>query len=146
MGKAAFVRQAVAEAALQDGAGAGGTRNISGTATQHVALEAERADLHGKEAALVFTSGDVSNWASLSTLGARLPDCTILSDEMNHAFMIEGIRHSRTGKVIWKHNDPEDLNRKLAALPTGGARLVAFESVYSVEGGIAPIGAILDVA
>lgn len=146
MGKAAFVRQAVADAALQDGAGAGGTRNISGTATQHVALEAELADLHGKEAALLFTSGYVSNWASLSTLGARLPDCTILSDEMNHASMIEGIRHSRAGKVIWKHNDPEDLNRKLAALPLGGGRLIAFESVYSMDGDIAPIGEILDVA
>lgn len=146
MGKAAFVRQAVADAALQDGAGAGGTRNISGTATQHVALEAELADLHGKEAALLFTSGYVSNWATLSTLGARLPGCTILSDEMNHASMIEGIRHSRAGKVIWKHNDPEDLDCKLAALPPGGARLIAFESVYSMDGDIAPIAEILDVA
>lgn len=146
MGKAAFVRQAVADAALQDGAGAGGTRNISGTATQHVALEAELADLHGKEAALLFTSGYVSNWASLSTLGAHLPGCTILSDEMNHASMIEGIRHSRANKVIWKHNDPEDLNRKLSALPEGGARLIAFESVYSMDGDIAPMAEILDVA
>ncbi|ABG31204.1 5-aminolevulinate synthase [Roseobacter denitrificans] len=146
MGKSAFVRQAVADAALKDGAGAGGTRNISGTATQHVALEAELADLHGKEAALLFTSGYVSNWASLSTLGAHLPGCTILSDEMNHASMIEGIRHSRAGKVIWKHNDPEDLNRKLEALPKGGARLIAFESVYSMDGDIAPIAEILDVA
>ncbi|GIT86736.1 MULTISPECIES: 5-aminolevulinate synthase [Roseobacter] len=146
MGKSAFVRQAVADAALQDGAGAGGTRNISGTATQHVALEAELADLHGKEAALLFTSGYVSNWASLSTLGALLPGCTILSDEMNHASMIEGIRHSRADKVIWKHNDPEDLNRKLEALPKGGARLIAFESVYSMDGDIAPIAEILDVA
>ncbi|MDW3225776.1 MAG: 5-aminolevulinate synthase [Paracoccaceae bacterium] len=146
MGKAGFVRQAIADAALQDGAGAGGTRNISGTATQHVALEAELADLHDKEAALLFTSGYVSNWASLSALGARLPGCTILSDEMNHASMIEGIRHSRADKVIWKHNDPEDLNRKLNALPPGGARLIAFESVYSMDGDIAPIAEILDVA
>ncbi|WP_299675605.1 5-aminolevulinate synthase [uncultured Roseobacter sp.] len=146
MGKADFVRQAVADAALRDGAGAGGTRNISGTAVQHVALEAELADLHGKEAALLFTSGYVSNWASLSTLGARLPGCTILSDEMNHASMIEGIRHSRANKVIWKHNDSEDLNRKLASLPSGGARVVAFESVYSMDGDIAPIAEILDVA
>ncbi|WP_370402717.1 5-aminolevulinate synthase [Sulfitobacter sp. JB4-11] len=146
MGKAAFVREAVAQAALQDGAGAGGTRNISGTATQHVALEAELADLHGKQAALLFTSGYVSNWAALGTLGARLPGCTILSDEMNHASMIEGIRHSRANKVIWKHNDPEDLNRKLSAVPPGGARLVAFESVYSMDGDIAPMAEILDVA
>ncbi|WP_187428076.1 5-aminolevulinate synthase [Roseobacter fucihabitans] len=146
MGKAGFVRQAIADAVLSDGAGAGGTRNISGTATQHVALERELADLHGKEAALLFTSGYVSNWASLSTLGAHLPNCTILSDEMNHASMIEGIRHSRANKVIWKHNDPEDLNRKLAALPPDGARLIAFESVYSMDGDIAPIGEILDVA
>ena len=146
MGKAAFVREAVAKAAIEDGAGAGGTRNISGTATQHVALEAELADLHGKEAALLFTSGYVSNWATLSTLGTRLPNCTILSDEMNHASMIEGIRHSKANKVIWKHNDPEDLDRKLSALPPGGARLVAFESVYSMDGDIAPIAEILDVA
>ncbi|MFK7837341.1 MAG: 5-aminolevulinate synthase [Sulfitobacter sp.] len=146
MGKATFVREAVAEAALQDGAGAGGTRNISGTATQHVALERELADLHGKEASLLFTSGYVSNWASLSTLGSRLPNCTILSDEMNHASMIEGIRHSRAQKVIWKHNDPEDLNRKLAALPQDSAKLVAFESVYSMDGDIAPMAEILDVA
>ncbi|MEM7641988.1 MAG: 5-aminolevulinate synthase [Pseudomonadota bacterium] len=146
MGKSAAVRQAVAEAALQDGAGAGGTRNISGTSVQHVALEAELADLHGKEAALLFTSGYVSNWASLSTLGARLPNCTILSDSMNHASMIEGIRHSRAQKVIWTHNDPEDLNRKLATLPAGCAKIVAFESVYSMDGDIAPIAEILDVA
>jgi len=146
MGKSAMVRKAIAEAALRDGAGAGGTRNISGTAVQHVALERELAGLHGKEAALLFTSGYVSNWASLSTLGARLPDCTILSDEMNHASMIEGIRHSRADKVLWKHNDPEDLDRKLAALPEGGARIVAFESVYSMDGDIAPIAEILDVA
>lgn len=146
MGKAAFVRQAVADAALQDGAGAGGTRNISGTATQHVALERELADLHGKEAALLFTSGYVSNWASLSTLGARLPGCTILSDSMNHASMNEGIRHSRANKVIWNHDDPEDLNQKLARLPKDTAKVVAFESVYSMDGDIAPIGEILDVA
>ncbi len=146
MGKADFVRRAVADAALQDGAGAGGTRNISGTATQHVALERELADLHGKEAALLFTSGYVSNWASLSTLGARLPNCTILSDEMNHASMIEGIRHGRGRKVIWKHNDPEDLNRKLSDLPRDGAKVVAFESVYSMDGDIAPIREILEVA
>ncbi|MCK0150484.1 5-aminolevulinate synthase [Marivita sp. S6314] len=146
MGKSDLVRNAVAEAALQDGAGAGGTRNISGTAVQHVALERELADLHGKEAALLFTSGYVSNWASLSTLGSRLPNCTILSDAMNHASMIEGIRHSRAKTLIWKHNDPEDLNRKLSDVPDDGAKLVAFESVYSMDGDIAPMAEILDVA
>jgi len=118
MGKSALVREQVAKTALEDGAGAGGTRNISGTAHLHVALEKTLAELHGKESALLFTSGYVSNWASLSTLGAKLPGCTILSDEKNHASMIEGIRHSKADKVLWKHNDPEDLDRKLSAMAT----------------------------
>lgn len=146
MGKSALVRETVARVALEDGAGAGGTRNIAGTAHLHVALERTLAELHGKEAALLFTSGYVSNWASLSTLGAKLPDCTILSDAKNHASMIEGIRHSKARKVIWNHNDPADLDRKLAALPSGGARIVAFESVYSMDGDICPLAEILDVA
>ena len=146
MGKSALVRETIAEAILNDGGGAGGTRNISGTAHAHVELEHTLAELHGKEAALLFTSGYVSNWASLSTLGARLPDCTILSDAKNHASMIEGIRHSRARKVIWKHNDPEDLDRKLASLPKDGAKIVAFESVYSMDGDICPMEEIICVA
>ncbi|MFY9246808.1 MAG: 5-aminolevulinate synthase [Roseicyclus sp.] len=128
------------------GAGAGGTRNISGTTHAHVALEAELADLHGKEAALVFTSGYVSNWASLGTLAARLPGCVVLSDAGNHASMIEGIRHSRAERVIWKHNDINDLEEKLKAIPEDRPKIVAFESVYSMDGDIAPIAAICDLA
>jgi 5-aminolevulinate synthase len=108
-------------------------------------LERELADLHGKEAALLFTSGYVSNWAALSTLGARIPNAVILSDAGNHASMIEGVRHSRADKVIWKHNDWRDLDRKLAAVGDR-PKIVAFESVYSMDGDIAPIREIVQVA
>ena len=127
------------------GAGAGGTRNISGNTHAHILLESELADLHGKEAALLFTSGYVSNWAALSTLAARLPGCVVLSDAGNHASMIEGIRHSQAERQIFAHNSPEDLDRRLGRLDPARPRLVAFESVYSMDGDIAPIAELLDV-
>ncbi|MEM6939755.1 MAG: 5-aminolevulinate synthase [Pseudomonadota bacterium] len=146
MGQNPDVIQAMCEAVQRTGTGAGGTRNISGTNHDHLLLERELADLHGKEAALLFTSGYVSNWASLSCLGSRLPNCVILSDAGNHASMIEGIRHSKAQKVIWKHNDVADLEAKLAALPANVPKIVAFESVYSMDGDICPMREIVEVA
>jgi len=146
MGQSRLVLDAM-HAALDDcGAGAGGTRNIAGTNHHHVLLEAELADLHRKEAALLFTSGYVSNWAALGTLAARLPGCVVLSDACNHASMIEGIRHSRAERQVFRHNDPEDLDRRLGAIEPGRPKLVAFESVYSMDGDIAPIAELCDVA
>jgi len=146
MGQNAVVLDAMHEALDRCGAGAGGTRNISGTNHYHVLLERELADLHGKEAALLFTSGYVSNWATLGTLAARIPGCIVMSDAQNHASMIEGIRHSRAEKHVFAHNDPEDLDRRLSQLDPDAPKLVAFESVYSMDGDIAPIAEICDVA
>ena len=144
MGQHPKVINSMKEAVERCGTGAGGTRNISGTNHDHLLLEAELADLHGKEAALLFTSGYVSNWTTLATLGAKIPNVVILSDSGNHASMIEGIRHAKCDKMIWNHNDVEDLDAKLAACGDR-PKIVAFESVYSMDGDIAPIEAILDV-
>lgn len=146
MGQDPRVLSAVAAALERSGAGAGGTRNISGTNHYHVLLERELADLHEKQSALLFTSGYVANMTALSTLASKLPDCVVFSDEANHASMIEGIRHSRAAKVIFRHNDPEDLDRALAKHPRNQAKIVAFESVYSMDGDIAPVKEICDVA
>ena len=146
MGQSKLVRDAMVEAIDKCGAGAGGTRNISGTNHYHILLEEELASLHDKEAALLFTSGYVANMTTLSTLGSQLPGCILYSDSLNHNSMIEGIRHSRAEKRIFKHNDPADLDRLLAADDPDAPKIVIFESVYSMDGDIAPIAEICDVA
>ncbi|MBS1087576.1 5-aminolevulinate synthase [Gluconobacter wancherniae] len=146
MGQHAEVLAAMHKALAETGAGAGGTRNISGTNYYHVALEKELASLHGKESALLFNSGYLSNWVTLGTIAARLKGCVVLSDASNHASMIEGIRHSRAEKQIFRHNDVEDLERRLKKIPADVPKIIAFESVYSMDGDIAPIEAFCDLA
>lgn len=146
MGRNKHVLKTMHETLDMYGAGAGGTRNISGHNRHAVALEKTLADLHGKEGALVFSSCYVANDATLATLGSKLPDCVILSDSLNHASMIQGIRHSGAKKMVFKHNDLADLEAKLASLPPETPKIIAFESVYSMCGSIAPIEAICDLA
>ncbi|MES3048747.1 5-aminolevulinate synthase [Sphingomonas faeni] len=146
MGQDPAVLGAMHEAIASNGAGAGGTRNISGTNRHHVALETELAALHGKDAALLFTSGWISNLASLGTLGKLLPDCAIFSDALNHNSMIEGIRRSDAERFIFRHNDIADLEAKLRSVDPARPKIIAFESVYSMDGDVAPIAQICDLA
>ncbi|NQW52293.1 MAG: 5-aminolevulinate synthase [Rhodospirillales bacterium] len=146
MGQHPAVVEAMRAAIGAQGSGAGGTRNISGTNTLHTALERELAALHGKESALVFTSGYVANETTLQTLGALLPGCELYSDAFNHASMIAGIRHSGATRRIFRHNDPRHLEELLSAADPATPKIVAFESVYSMDGDVSPISEICDVA
>jgi 5-aminolevulinate synthase len=146
MGQNPHVISAMENALHDVGAGSGGTRNIGGNTHYHVELEHELADLHGKDGALLFTSGYVSNDATLSTLAKVLPGCIIYSDELNHASMIAGIRNAGCEKRVWRHNDLAHLEELLAADDPEAPKLIAFESVYSMDGDVAPIGAVCDLA
>src|ERR1700712_175610 len=145
-GQNPVVLDAMHAAIDQVGSGSGGTRNISGTTHHHVELEAELADLHGKEAALLFTSGYVSNEATLETLQKILPGMIIFSDSLNHASMIAGIRHGGCEKHIFRHNDLEHLESLLKAIPASTPKLIAFESVYSMDGDIADLKSLAALA
>ncbi|WP_018632899.1 5-aminolevulinate synthase [Neomegalonema perideroedes] len=146
MGQNPAVLEALKRAADEAGSGSGGTRNISGTTHYHVDLERELADWHGKDAALLFTSGYISNEASLSTLGRVLPNCVIFSDALNHASMIEGVRNARCDKKIWRHNDLNHLEDLLKAADPSRPKIIAFESVYSMDGDFGPIHEVCDLA
>ena len=146
MGQHPTVVEAMRQAIDAQGSGAGGTRNISGTNTLHAALERELAALHEKQAALIFTSGYVANETTLQTLGALLPGCELYSDALNHASMIAGIRHSGAVRSIFRHNDVAHLEELLAGADPSTPKIVAFESVYSMDGDVSPIGEICDVA
>jgi 5-aminolevulinate synthase len=146
MGQHPRVIRAMVEAATRMGTGAGGTRNIAGNNHALIELERELADLHGKEAALVFTSGYVSNQAAIATIAKLIPDCLILSDSLNHNSMIEGVRHSGSEKKIWRHNDLTHLEQLLADAGPERPKLIVFESLYSMDGDTAPITAICDLA
>ena len=146
MGQHPAVTEAMHAALDRVGAGSGGTRNIAGTSVYHVELERELASLHGKEAALVFSSCFVANEAAIGTVARALPGCVLLSDELNHASMIEGVRQGRCDKLIWRHNDPGHLEELLASLDRDRPKIILFESVYSMDGDFAPIEAICDLA
>lgn len=146
MGQHPKVLEAMHVALDETGAGAGGTRNIAGNNHYHILLEEELADLHGKESALLFTSGYISNEATLSTLASFLPECIVFSDAMNHASMIQGIKHSGAEKHIFRHNDLDHLEELLKTVDINLPKIIAFESVYSMDGDIAPIAAICDLA
>src|SRR5262245_30249271 len=146
MGQSPIVRAAMHEAIDAVGAGSGGTRNISGTTRYHIELEAELADLHGKDAALLFTSAYVANDATLATLARLIPGLVIFSDELNHASLIQGIRHGGGTKRIFRHNDVADLERLLQQYPKQAAKLMLFESAYSTGGHISPAEKRCDLA
>jgi len=146
MGQHRKVIEAMCSAARTMGTGAGGTRNISGTNRALVELEAELADLHGKQAALVFTSGYVSNHTGIATIARLLPDCLILSDALNHNSIVEGVRAAGCAKQIWRHNDTQHLEELLSRAAPGRPKLIVFESVYSMDGDVAPLEAICDLA
>ena len=146
MGQSPCVTGAMKQAIEDVGAGAGGTRNISGTTHYHVELEASLADLHQKESALLFTSGYIANQATLATLGKILPGLIIFSDELNHASMIEGVKGAKCEKHVWRHNDVAHLEELLKAAPKDAPKLIALESVYSMDGDIGPLEAVCDLA